>query len=65
MDERVIEDRRARDEGGHVFATRVAEEEVVGEEGDEEESCSEEHWVVLGGIDYRGHFFLFRMVICK
>ena len=41
MNERVIDDWRTRDEGGHMFATRVAEEEVVGEEGDEEKSRSE------------------------
>jgi len=48
MNERVIDDWRTRDEGGHMFATRVAEKEVVSEEGDEEEGCPEEHWMVLG-----------------
>jgi hypothetical protein len=48
MDEGVIEDGGSRDERGHVFATGVAEKEIVDEDGDEEEGCSEEHWVVLG-----------------
>ena len=52
----MVYDWRARDEGRHVFTTGVPEEEVVEQESDEEESCPEEHWMVSGRIDYRGHF---------
>ena len=52
----VVYDWRPGDKRGHMFATGVADEDVVEEESEEEESRPEEHCVVLGRVDYRGHF---------
>jgi len=58
MDECVVYNWRAGDKRRHVFATGVPQKDVIEQESEEEETCPEEHWMVLGRIDYRGHFFL-------
>ena len=57
MDEGLVYEREAADEWGHVFLTRIVEEEVVEEVCHKNNDSSREYGVQGGKVDNGSHFY--------
>jgi hypothetical protein len=57
VDEGLVYEREATDEWGHVFSTRIVDEEVVQEVGHKNHECSRDHGVQSGEVDNGSHFY--------